>query len=333
MNVAVAELLRSVRVGNPSSRAGFTICPLLTDSAAVADYLTLSPDTLEMVEVTEVSEEGRVSELLVSNRHDAMIFLMDGQELVGAKQNRILNTDVLVPAGSAIRIPVSCVESGRWKYRGERFSPGKNASHRIRASKQARVRESLERGGGFDADQGEVWNEVSCSMARAGASSETNSLNDAYTARAKELEAFCDSLAAPANCTGIAILRGGQLLGIDLFDCKGTLDRFWRNILESYAIEWVASEDANSEGPLGDDAGGAVERALEHIARSEWNSYQSPGEGADLRLVNDQYAGSALLLRDRTLVHLQAFPVDVTQAMNGEASRKKAKRNNTPPTA
>jgi ARG and Rhodanese-Phosphatase-superfamily-associated Protein domain len=38
----------------------------------------------------------------------------DGQELVGAKQNRVLNVTVLIEAESEVLLPLSCVEEGRW---------------------------------------------------------------------------------------------------------------------------------------------------------------------------------------------------------------------------
>jgi hypothetical protein len=43
--------------------------------------------------------------------------LLDGEELIGAKQNRALNLTILAPAKQVIVIPVSCVEAGRWHLR------------------------------------------------------------------------------------------------------------------------------------------------------------------------------------------------------------------------
>ena len=51
--------------------------------------------------------------------------------------------DVLVPAMATLKIPVSCVEQGRWRSVGETFTAGKSASHRTRSSKQERVRHAL----------------------------------------------------------------------------------------------------------------------------------------------------------------------------------------------
>ena len=78
--------------------------------------------------------------------------LLDGEELVGVKQNRVLNTTVLVAARSQLTIPVSCVEQGRWQRRGERFAPG-NASlyASLRARKAAWVSESLGRAAATEA--------------------------------------------------------------------------------------------------------------------------------------------------------------------------------------
>ena len=72
------------------------------------------------------------------------MLIFDGEELIGAKQNRIVNTTLLIGVGESV-LPVSCVEHGRWSHRAGAFSSGDWASHpELRKQKQVHVRESLE---------------------------------------------------------------------------------------------------------------------------------------------------------------------------------------------
>lgn len=86
------------------------------------DWLTLA-EAGDRVRTTEVDDEGSVPELRVANLGDLPLLLLDGEQLVGAKQNRILNMTVLVAAHSEVTIPVSCVEQGRWRYQDRRSAP------------------------------------------------------------------------------------------------------------------------------------------------------------------------------------------------------------------
>jgi hypothetical protein len=60
------------------------------------------------IAVTEGSADGSVPELLVVNRANQPVLLIDGEELAGAKQNRMLNTSILIKEVSETQIPVSC---------------------------------------------------------------------------------------------------------------------------------------------------------------------------------------------------------------------------------
>src|SRR5213075_2376763 len=105
------------QLGDPVEHRGVAIAPLFPRQQPVTEYLTLE-DALPLgFRVEEVDAAGRVPELVVHNPLEANVLLYDGEELLGAKQNRILNVSVLVEAQSAIRIPVSCVEEGRWAAR------------------------------------------------------------------------------------------------------------------------------------------------------------------------------------------------------------------------
>ena len=76
----------------------------------------------KQAEIREVDEDGVVSDLIFDNQADKHALLLDGIELRGCKQNRMVNTTILATAGEQTTVDVSCVEAGRWRHQGETFS-------------------------------------------------------------------------------------------------------------------------------------------------------------------------------------------------------------------
>jgi hypothetical protein len=85
---------------------------------------TLADDLLakKQAEIREVDQDGVVSDLIFDNQADKHALLLDGIELRGCKQNRMVNTTILATAGEKTTVDVSCVEAGRWQHQGETFS-------------------------------------------------------------------------------------------------------------------------------------------------------------------------------------------------------------------
>src|SRR5262249_32629774 len=140
-----------------------------------AFYLTLD-EALQTgrFRVSEVSDTGWVPELRVDNGLDRPVFLLDGEELGGAKQNRVINLSLMIPALATVTIPVSCVEAGRWHGFDDDFSAAPRAQFaRGRARKLGQVSQSLRSDAAAHADQWDVWHEISIKSARMGAQSAT----------------------------------------------------------------------------------------------------------------------------------------------------------------
>ncbi len=143
MEKIIETYLGQAKVGRKQSYKNLAVFPLLSPYAVPADYLTLDEAlTGGLIEVAEVSESGSVPKLKVINKAAKMVLILDGEELVGAKQNRIVNTTILVAAQSTTVIPVSCVEQGRWSYHSPRFfsekrmmSPGLRAMKSLTLAK------------------------------------------------------------------------------------------------------------------------------------------------------------------------------------------------------
>ena len=95
----IPSCLSELQLGSPQSICNLTMTPLLSEKNFEADYWLLD-HALEndLIEISEISESGSVPDLKVQNKSAQRILLLDGEELLGAKQNRILNVSVMVPA-------------------------------------------------------------------------------------------------------------------------------------------------------------------------------------------------------------------------------------------
>ena len=129
----IAHRLSQVTIGEPRAIEALTMVPLLggPEVEQLPRYLTLDDAVARAwTEVTEISDQGSVPQLTVVNRAQQPVFILDGEELLGAKQNRIVNLSILVPPQATIGSPVSCAEAGRWRARSRAFRPPRARSTR-----------------------------------------------------------------------------------------------------------------------------------------------------------------------------------------------------------
>jgi ARG and Rhodanese-Phosphatase-superfamily-associated Protein domain len=83
----VADALSHIEIGSPVTSGNLTMFPLLNDNEGEPDYLTLDEAFARGIAVvTEISKSGSVPELRFVNNGELPVLLMDGEELIGAKQ-------------------------------------------------------------------------------------------------------------------------------------------------------------------------------------------------------------------------------------------------------
>src|SRR6266540_2458042 len=171
----------NIQLGDPVEHRGVSVVPLFPRSDPKTEYLTLE-DALPLgFRITELDATGSVPELLAFNPLDKPVLLYDGEELLGAKQNRILNVTVLLAAKSETRIPVSCVEQGRWHARSASFDAARHTAYpdlRRRKAEQLSA-EPLARG----VAQSAVWDDVASKAGRHGIHSPTGAAADIFRGR------------------------------------------------------------------------------------------------------------------------------------------------------
>jgi hypothetical protein len=269
------------------------------------DYLVLDEALAAgLVEITEVSEQGSVPDLRFINRGPRPVLIVDGEELLGAKQNRIVNLTILVAANSELTIPVSCVEAGRWRSRSRAFTSAPRTQFATgRAKRMASVSFSMMARGDRMSDQAEVWDDIAQKSSRMNASSPTSAMESIFSTHAALLDSFVSRCAPVDDQIGAMFAVNGVLVGFDLFDQPSTLRKVLPKLVRSVAV------DAIDAGSAGSAEGMASVQAAQFLAvAAEAPQHRAPalGLGEDLRLTAPHVAGAALAVDD-DVVHVSAF--------------------------
>ncbi len=290
-------MIDQFQLGEAAEHRGIVVAPLFPRRDPVASYITLDEALPRGLKITEIDDSGSVPELVVQNPLDARVLLYDGEELVGAKQNRILNVSVLVEARSALKIPVSCVEQGRWSRVSAAFAPGRHVSHAQLRRRKAELQAArpLERG----VAQGVVWGELHERMVDLSVDSPTGASGDLYRSRERELRGLEDAFPAhPGQCG--AFLGLGESTCLDLVSRPDAFARLWPKIRAGYLLDALGHLDRKPTPPA------VVETFSSSVANAQRASQPSVGLGDDLRLRGERVIGSGLELEGE-VVQLSAF--------------------------
>jgi hypothetical protein len=319
METELKTLLSSIQLGPAQSQGQITVVPLLWTGNGGPAYLTLGEALASSaLTVTEVSQAGRVPELKVANPADQPVLLVDGEELLGAKQNRVLNTTILLKEHSETIVPVSCTEQGRWASVSPAFSDSHvHMPHRIRARKSSSVSESLASSASFLADQGEVWSEISELHCKVGSSSPTGAMRAAFEARRAELDKCVKVVIVVPRQHGLLVLLGGKVAGLDFVSREEAYGRLHAKLLQSYILEALAEPEPGSPGTA--TAEELAQAFLAEAGQCEERRFPSLGYGVDLRLKKPGLAGSALAHEER-VVHCAFFRLAPEEARDRMAS-------------
>ena len=308
----VQDTVSRLELGAPVVHRRMAMFPLLDrkPDAASRAYLTLDEALgSASAQVSEVSADGSVPELLFKNLGDKPVLLVEGEELVGAKQNRTLNVSILAPRKHDTRIPVSCVERGRWGYDADVVAQRSDRAHFARGRRTKR--EAVNRRMSADpasrhADQGAVWEEIDAKMAAMSTRSTTGAMGDIYEQHRGSLEEHVAAFGAQRGQVGAVFLVGATFAGLDLFAHEATFAALLPKLLRSYALDAL---ELDARAPFEPPAESA-RQLLAGVAAAGAQAYPAVGLGEDVRIESPTVAGGALVT-DGTVLHLAAFRRDL----------------------
>jgi hypothetical protein len=278
-------------LGEARSHSGLTVLPLYASTLPRADYVGLDEASASGLAITEVSESGEVESLLVTNPLGTAVLLYEGEEFVGAKQDRILERSILVAPGSKLEIPATCVEQGRWAQRSDRFAPAPRAAY----PELRRLRHDH----GAPSQQA-VWGEVSAKSARLGVRSATGAAEEMYTQRSASLEEYVQALPRLDGQSGAIVGVAGELVCLDYVSRSDVFAGLYLKLLRGYALSAI---ERPLERPLRRRVVGRFLGELELAKRDPRKTIGLGEEG-----VLTEYAVGSELTLDGEVIALSAYP-------------------------
>jgi len=275
--------------GTPQRFESLWLVPLFPAGEPRAEYLGLDEAAARGLVVREVDDEGAVNSLVVENPLDLPVLLYEGEELVGAKQNRILDVSTLVAAKSRAVVAVSCVERGRWAYRSQAFAPAPRAAY-----------PDLRRAKHEGAAQREVWQSVAAKAARLDAHSPTEAAEELYVARAAPLEKFLVALPRRDGQCGAVACIGGRVTCVDWVSRSDAWASLHAKLVRGYALDAI---EQPRRAPFPSRALAMIALAL---ARAQRFAAPAGTVGEVRRVEDERVVGSELAARGE-VVALTAF--------------------------
>ena len=326
--------LPTITIGKRIESNGLSVFPLYLKSGLKA----LVKSGLQMIDkglvnVKEISDAGSVPTLYVTNDSSCHVLFVEGDQLVGAKQNRICNSSVLIAPKSFAEIPVSCVEQGRWASKSAAFASSINAAppqmrkilkeSKREARKAYMLQQQLaeqsdepasvarEQAAVHHASQGAVWATVDSMQSFHAAPSQTSSMEEVFESKRKLIERALQTFKYPQDARGWIIAINGEIQTIEMFGKKRLCKKAWERVMRGCVLETMGKAQKrglNKKGKVSKSARvkeQQVLRALDRLSKLIWERVVAVSDGEEYRGDEGSLIGSQLRLAGQ-LVHLSA---------------------------
>lgn len=312
-------LAEPLRLGDPLQAANLTLFPLFGPEPGI-DYISFAQGRSAGVRVGELEGGASVNDLMVENPSERTVILFEGEEVIGAQQNRTFDVSVLVAAGTKVVVPVSCMEHGRWdgrRHREEMRPAPQTANPRMRRAKAEESRRSVSAGFAARADQSRVWSDIDQERALHAADAPTGASHDIYESRRDRLNEICAELPLAGGQVGSIVAINGELSVLDYVSRPEVYGSLHGRLIQGYGLDALAAE--SDEDPSVEDS---VARGFALLAADAPIAYRTRGAGLgeEIRFAANGVAGSGLVHEDE-LVQLSVFPGENGNGPNRPAPR------------
>ncbi len=305
-----------ITLGAPQAHLNLTVFPLLAAGAPELSY-TLLGDALASgaLRIGEVGQ-GTVPTLVAKNVGDTDVLVLDGEQLIGARQNRMTNRSILLPARSTTEIPVSCMEHGRWHFESDAMRPAPQHSPAKVRRKAREVEASYVRAGDvaefsmLREAQGEVWDAIAETESNLRVHSPTGAMDALYAGAGPELEEMTRAFPHSAGQVGLLAFVDGAPIGLDVVGGRALYARLHARLLRGYVLDALdrASDHPSGRARAGHHAAPDPQGFLDAVRAAARVPAPTVGKGTYAVLAGSTIGGE--LLDGGAVAHLSAFPAE-----------------------
>ena len=264
-------------------------------------YLSFSEAIAKnQVQISEVNKEGLLTKLSVSNKSSDNIIILNGELIIGTqiRQDRIVDSTVLIPGYATVLINTFCGEQYRWSPRlSNKISTSESLYFSSgRANNAADINNKLRK-------QCRIWSEISEKISDFNVKSFTNSVDQIYKKKKVNVEEIVNFFKIPSEAVGVALGINHQLVNIDIFSNNCMLQIYLPKIIRSIALDSFKKISKKSYLKKKD-----VHRFLRqiHQANKQKRKVVEGTLGEELQFNSESVAGSILYHKEQT-VHFSAF--------------------------
>lgn len=287
--------IHGLEFGKAQANKNSTYIPITSSKNLGFDFLTLDKALKDkLVEVTELDEGGSVPELKVINRSEKYLLIFDGEHLIGAKQNRIVNKTIIVKPESEIVIPVSCTEQGRWRFESRGFSRSKYSAP---SSMRKTLKQKLY-------SQHELWDDIAHRMRAYAVHSETSSLEDVYEEIDSSFEDYKEKISKVPSQVGFIAFINGEFAGLDIVGDPELFSEMHESLINSYLMDSMYRRKAKEKRF---DPRELAKGILEEVTKSSSKKGKKIGVEKREELKGKNTVGEFVRF-NRKPVHLALFP-------------------------
>lgn len=286
MNVAV-------KISKKQNYKNLSVFPIINNNQMKLDFIDLKTGLEMGIVSVEECKTSDISHVELHNNSVAPLLLIDGEEIIGSKQNRIINETLIIPPKTRETISVLCSEKGRWEYKSDfKYSNYfANSSTRTRKLESQINNENIQSG---------VWNSIDRLDKSSSTYSITTALRDTYINNQEVCKDYLKHFKITDNQVGVLVVVNGVIKGIEIFCNTLIYKKYHDSILKSYIIDDFSNSSNNNITEL------TASTTLENILNANLTKKESIGLGNHYTMSDNSYNGSIVFLDDN-LIHAIYF--------------------------